>query len=134
MASHGTFASGIKSALDILLGKSDNLTVINAYLNQDNFEEQLAAFFKDIPDTEQVVMLSDLYGGSINQKMFAYLTRPETYLIAGINLALVLDLVLKTESVDMEKLKAIVKESREALRLVEIQTKRVQDNDFFGGS
>ena len=134
MASHGSFASGIKSSLDVLLGKSDNVSVIDAYLTQDNFEEQLDTYFSSIPENEPVVMLSDLFGGSVNQKMVLRLTRSNTFLVAGINLPMVLSLAMNTELLTRESLLRIVEESREALKLVEIQTKRVQNEDFFGGS
>jgi len=134
VASHGTFASGMKSSLNILLGKSDNVTVIDAYLDQDNLDEKLDTYFQSIPGTEQVIMLSDLYGGSVNQKMCLHLSRPNTFLIAGVNLALVLEIALKKEPLSREQLKAIVKDSREALRVVEISTKSVEEDDFFGGS
>lgn len=134
MASHGTFASGIKSSLDILLGKSDMVTVIDGYLDQDSLESKLEEFFQSIPETEQVIMVSDLYGGSVNQKMYLHLTRPNTYLITGMNLALVLALVMNTKPLDREDLQTIVNDSREALRLVEIEPTSVQEQDFFGGN
>jgi hypothetical protein len=34
-------ASGIKSSLDVLLGKSEDVTVIDAYLDQQSFEDRL---------------------------------------------------------------------------------------------
>jgi mannose/fructose-specific phosphotransferase system component IIA len=134
VASHGTFASGIKSSLEVLLGKSDTLSVIDAYIDQNDFETQLEVFFQTITEGEQVILLSDLYGGSVNQKLALYLTRPETYLIAGVNLPLLLALMLNNEPVDEEKIKALVKESREAIRIVEIQSNGVENEDFFGGS
>lgn len=108
--------------------------MIDAYLTQDNFEEQLDTYFSSIPENEPVVMLSDLFGGSVNQKMVLRLTRSNTFLVAGINLPMVLSLAMNTELLTRESLLRIVEESREALKLVEIQTKRVQNEDFFGGS
>ncbi len=135
VASHGTFASGLKSSVDILLGKSDNLTVIDAFIDQTNYEDKLDEFFKSIPDSEQVIMLSDLYGGSVNQKMNLKLAeRSNTFLVAGINLAFLLALSLNTEPITEETLKQLVKESREALRIVEVKSKSAEEEDFFGGS
>jgi mannose/fructose-specific phosphotransferase system component IIA len=50
VASHGTFASGIKSSLEVLLGKSDTLSVIDAYIDQNDFETQLEVFFQTITE------------------------------------------------------------------------------------
>ncbi|HOJ01548.1 MAG TPA: PTS sugar transporter subunit IIA [Anaerolineaceae bacterium] len=133
-ASHGTFASGIKSSLDVLLGKSENVTVIDAYLGQESVEDQLDAYFRSIPETEQVIMLSDIYGGSVNQKMYLRLARPNTFLITGINLALVLQLLMETGPLSLERLRTIVEEGQRALMLVEFQSAGVEDEDFFGES
>lgn len=125
-------ASGIKSSLDVLLGKSEDVTVIDAYLDQQSFEDRLDEYFRSLPENEQVVMLSDIYGGSVNQKMYLCLTRPNTFLITGMNLALVLQLLMETEPLSIERLKIIVEESREALMLVEFQTTGTEEKDFFG--
>ena len=108
--------------------------MIDAYLDQHSIEEKLDDFFQSIPETEQVVMLSDLYGGSVNQKMYLRLSRPNTFLIAGMNLALVLQLLLKTEPLNHKRLKEIVEESRMALTLVELESTSIEEEDFFGGS
>lgn len=131
VASHGTFASGIKSSLKILLGKSDNVTVFDAYLDESNFKDKLDGYFQSVEDEEQVIMLSDLYGGSVNQEMSLYLTRPNTYLIAGMNLALVLELALKTEPQSLEMLAQVIEESRQALRLVDLESDISDEEDFF---
>ncbi len=95
--------------------------VIDAYLDQQSVEEKLDSFFDSIPETEQVIMLSDLYGGSVNQKMYLHLNRPNTFLVAGMNLALVLQLLLKNGPIDLEKLEEIVEESRNAIKVVELE-------------
>ncbi len=106
--------------------------VIDAYLDQHSFEEMLDKYFQSIPENEQVVMLSDINGGSVNQKMYLCLTRPNTFLITGMNLALVLQLLMETEPLSLERLKVIVEESRKALMLIEFRSTGVEDKDFFG--
>jgi len=108
--------------------------VIDAYLGQESVEDQLDAYFRSIPETEQVIMLSDIYGGSVNQKMYLRLARPNTFLITGINLALVLQLLMETGPLSLERLRTIVEEGQRALMLVEFQSAGVEDEDFFGES
>lgn len=108
--------------------------MIDAYLGQESVEDQLDAYFRSIPETEQVIMLSDIYGGSVNQKMYLRLARPNTFLITGINLALVLQLLMETGPLSLERLRAIVEEGQRALMLVEFQSAGVEDEDFFGES
>ena len=79
LGSHGHFASGIKTALQILIGKdAEKVVVIDAYVDDVNIDEELRRFFDETAEDETVLMLSDLYGGSVNQKMYLYLQRPHT--------------------------------------------------------
>jgi len=131
IASHGSIASGIKSALNILLGKSENVAVFDAYLDERNLKDELNKYFQSISEDDQVIMLSDLYGGSVNQIMYLFLRRPNTFLIAGINLPLVVDLALLTKPVDLNQLKQIVLQYKDALKLVEFIQTETKENDFF---
>ena len=119
LGSHGRFASGIKTSLEILIGKEDanKLTVIDAYIDGNDVDAQLEDFFNNVDDSEQVLMLSDLYGGSVNQKMYLYLNRSNTYLVAGVNLAFVLESCMLDE-VDSDTLERIVEQARQMQRVV----------------
>ncbi len=83
-------------------------------------------------------MLSDLYGGSVNSVMYTYLNRENTYLIAGINLALVLELATR-EMVTKQELEELVASSREMMMLLELEegdsgaedTSAGEEEDFF---
>ncbi|MBQ1523266.1 MAG: PTS sugar transporter subunit IIA [Erysipelotrichaceae bacterium] len=133
ISSHGHFASGIKSSVEILMGPNDRITVFDAYINQDSVNEHLDAFFRTVKPDDEVIMLSDLYGGSVNSVMYTYLTRSNTRLVAGVNLALVLELAVKEEISD-EDLAALVEQSRTMLRIVELekaQEEESNDEDFF---
>ena len=62
--------------------------------------------------------------------MALYLDRPNTWLIAGVNLALVLELALQ-EKVQEEELESLVEESRKLLKLVKLsEVKPETDDDF----
>ena len=132
ISSHGHFASGIKSSVEILMGPNARITVFDAYIDQDSVQEHLDAFYESVEEDDQVLLLSDLYGGSVNQVMYTYLEKPNTRLVAGVNLALVLELAVKEEISD-EELEQLVEQSRTMLRIVELdksETKQ-EDEDFF---
>jgi len=130
LASHGNFASGMKSSLDILLGKSDNVTVFDAYLDEQNIQDVMEAFYSTVNEGEQVVLLSDLYGGSVNQVMYLFLERPNTMLVAGVNLALVLELSIR-ESITEEELLEMVEQSKTMLRYVKLDDEEIERDEFF---
>lgn len=130
LSSHGTMASGMKRSVELLSGKNDRLTVFDAYVDNCRLEDTLDDFFAHSKKEDQKILLSDLYGGSVNQKMALYLDRPNTWLIAGVNLALVLELALQ-EKVQEEELESLVEESRKLLKLVKLsEVKPEADDDF----
>jgi mannose/fructose-specific phosphotransferase system component IIA len=55
-------------------------------------------------------------------------------LIAGMNLPLVLDLALRTDPIELEEINNIVKQSREALQIVQDNSIKPKEEDFFEGS
>lgn len=132
ISSHGHMASGIKNSITILLGKADNVTVFDAYLDQSTVESHLEAFFKTLEEGDQAILLSDLLGGSVNQVLYRYLDRPNTFLVAGVNLALVLELVAMSEMpITHEELDSIIASSKEAMTQCCLDNSEVQQDDFF---
>ncbi|MBQ9158652.1 MAG: PTS sugar transporter subunit IIA [Erysipelotrichaceae bacterium] len=133
ISSHGHFASGIKSSVEILMGPNPRITVFDAYIDQDSVQEHLDAFYETVGEDDKVLLLSDLYGGSVNQVMYTYLTRPNTRLVAGVNLALVLELAVKEDISDKE-LEELVEQSRSMLRVVKMDqtdAPNEESDDFF---
>lgn len=131
LCSHGKLASGIKSSLNVLLGNTDKLVVFDAYLDEQTVEGCLNEFYRCINKDDQVILLSDLYCGSVNQQMFLYLDKPNTTLIAGVNLSLVLELMIKEQPLTKAEIADLVRQSREMLRVVEMDVPETQDGSFF---
>lgn len=120
LSSHGRFASGIKSSCEILLGPQENLTVFDAYVDDTSVQEALDAFYETVTPEDEVLLCSDLYGGSVNQVMYLYLQKPNTRLVSGVNLTFLMN-VLCEETLSEERLDEILEESRSYLRRVELQ-------------
>ena len=127
LSSHGHMASGIKSSLDILIGNTDKITVFDAYVDEKNVQDVLDNFYKTVSEDDEVLLLSDLYGGSVNQVMFTYLNRPNTRLVSGVNLALVIELAIK-ETISDSELEELVETSRMMMKIVKIEA-LADDND-----
>ena len=121
LSSHGHMASGIKSSLDILIGNTDKITVFDAYVDEKNVQDVLDNFYKTVSEDDEV------YGGSVNQVMFTYLNRPNTRLVSGVNLALVLELAIK-ETISDSELEELVETSRMMMKIVKMEA-LVDDND-----
>ena len=130
LSSHGHFASGIASSVKILTGSSERLTIFDAFVDETTVQEHLDAFYETVCEEDQVLLLSDLYGGSVNQVMFTYLTKPNTMLVAGVNLALVLELALRDEITE-EELEDLVEQSRQMMMHVKLDSVSDEQEDFF---
>jgi fructoselysine and glucoselysine-specific PTS system IIA component len=95
IATHGRFAEGIVSSLRIILGDVDGIETMNAFA-EDDFD--LARAVKDrmerIEEDEELIVLTDMFGGSVNNEFMRYLGRENYHLIAGVNLPLLLELVV----------------------------------------
>ena len=62
--------------------------------------------------------------------MYLYLHRPHTRLIAGVNLALVLELCTRQEVTD-DELEELIIQSRNMLRLVTLEQSDDETEEFF---
>ena len=109
LSSHGRFASGIRSSCEILLGAQQNLTVFDAYVDNDTVQEHLDDFYKTVSAEDQVLLCSDLYGGNMTFMMN----------------------VLCEEELSDERLEEILEESRSYLRRVNLETNETEDESFF---
>ena len=119
LSSHGHLASGLASSLDILLGGHDKVTVFDA-------------FFQTVGEDDQVILLSDMYGGSVNSTMYTYLEHPNTTLIAGVNLALVIGLTILEGDISREMLESVIEQSKDAIRIVNLEeSETTQEDDLF---
>lgn len=100
LASHGYLASGMKSTVEMIAGKQDNLLAYDGYVdNNYNVEE----FFDILVNSgDEVIIITDLLGGSVNNEALKYAKCKNIYIIAGMNVSLVLNLVLKISN-DIEK-------------------------------
>lgn len=76
-------------------------------------------------------MLSDLFGGSVNNTMAEYTLRPHTRLVAGVNLALLLEL-MALDALD-DDLSNVIDRARESMREVVVDSAPApfNDEDFF---
>lgn len=137
LASHAHLASGMRSSLLIFMNDCPNLTVYDAYTEGDTttVQEHLDAFYETVKADDEVLLLSDIYGGSVNTAMCAYLEKPNTRLVSGINLAFLIE-VMAEPTLSEARLDEIIENSRAFLRRVELDAPEGtgaanSEDDFF---
>lgn len=133
IATHGELASGYKSALTMLTGLQDRVSYINAYVDESDYTQQLEEFYASLSDTDLGIVCTDLFGGSVFQRVICTLPSCERLIhITGINLALVIELLL-SDDLTSEQLQIIVTQARETMQVVELPASEPAfvDEDFF---
>jgi len=95
IAAHGSFSSGIKSSLDIIIGKMENVFIIDAYVDGNkSIEDELNAILGKVQADDELIVFSDLMGGSITNQILRYGLRDNVHVISGMNLPLLIDIML----------------------------------------
>ena len=84
IGSHHLLAHGLRDTLEFLTCK-ENIIDISAYVDDTDAEEQIAQVFASIAPEDEVIIMTDMLGGSVNQKFCPYMTE-HRHLISGINL------------------------------------------------
>ena len=74
-----------------------------------------------------------MVGGSVNQILYPYAAKSNTFLIAGVNLALLLELVAAADREDITKteIQDFIEQAKMSIQLIEINENEQTDNEFF---
>jgi fructoselysine/glucoselysine PTS system EIIA component len=95
LATHGTFAAGIRSSLEMITGANDNLFTIQAYTDGNkSFDSELTRILEQTSDDDELVVFTDIAGGSITSQILQAARRDNVFVISGMNLPLLLDIIL----------------------------------------
>ncbi|MDD3205571.1 MAG: PTS fructose transporter subunit IIA [Lachnospiraceae bacterium] len=124
LVSHGKFAPGLHSALEMLAGsgREDILsTSLEDGMSQDVFEVNFRKLIAPITLEDEVILMGDLVGGSpltTATNVIADVGMLEkTVIYGGMNLPLAVNAALLKDSMEMVDLKAmLVEEAREEVK------------------
>jgi fructoselysine and glucoselysine-specific PTS system IIA component len=95
IATHGTFAGGIKSSLDIIIGPMEHVFLIQAYADENiSVEAEIKKILEQINDQDELVVFTDLLGGSVTNQVIQNALKPNVHIVAGFNLPLIIDVLL----------------------------------------
>lgn len=115
IATHGTLAQGFANTLTLLAG-IENVDVICAYSCMGTaIEQQFEEKIKDYNDQEPIVVFTDIFGGSVTQVAVKMLKGFNAHVIAGVNLALILEMILMRTPAETEAIQQIVNQAKEQI-------------------
>jgi len=105
IATHGTFAEGIKCSLELILGKQDFVHTLCAYTGEiSEVGTPIKKIIDSLKSDEELIVLTDLFGGSINNEFMNFISLPNVHLICGLNLPLLFEIVMNINTSDLQKL------------------------------
>lgn len=131
IVTHSTLARGFVNSATLLIGKQEHLDYIDAYEDESDWTRALDEYLEKRKGTNTpLVVFSDIFGGSVNQKLVQYKQRFDFILVTGTNLAVLLEALLSTEPLTKESVQDIVNRGRDAMMVVEVPEEDIADDDF----
>lgn len=134
---HGKIGSGVLTSLKLIYGNTQNISSIDTYTEKDfNLVDTVHNLIEENKGNDLIVV-TDLFGGSINNEFLKYVSNKNFYLLTGMNLALVLDLASKidlraNESVE-DIVKSVVSDASDSIRYCDdnlMNVNGLKDDDF----
>ena len=104
MASHGRYAEGIISALDLLIGAEHNITPISAYCGEIGSTADVARCFEKIAEeaashNHELVLFTDMQGGSVNNTAVQVMVNyPHMHVVSGANLIMLMEFSMSEQT------------------------------------
>lgn len=113
-------ADGLKDTLEFISGGIQETIALSAYVDNRPVEDAVEELMNGFAEEEEVIVLTDLTSGSVNQQFFKYRSRPHTHIVSGMNLPLAFQIAMepKGEYITTERMREIVEESRQELRYI----------------
>lgn len=134
IASHGTFADGILNSVELITGKHNNIWTINAYTNgNEDIRDEITNAINSMTSDDELVVVTDIFGGSVNNEFMKLLNDKRIHLVAGLNLPLLIELVTMNEvEKDTVKLvKTALCNAKSSIKYCNLELRKEEADDDF---
>lgn len=118
MISHGKLAEGLKDTLNLFIGENHDFISISAYSEDVVPDVELEKVLDGVSESDQLIILTDILGGSVNQMVLPYLTRKNTYILTGLNLPMAIGISVLPMEADIDDFRRIIEETKESIILM----------------
>lgn len=100
---HALLAKGLKSAVELIMGEQEQLISYCAYVDPDQDAcAQLMQEVENIVQSDDVLVITDILGGSVNTAVMPLLSKPNVHIITGANLLLMMQLLMLPDDCDLK--------------------------------
>lgn len=132
LATHGPLAKGFAESMTFILKPENPIHTICAFTEAPDPGAAFDTLCASIPETDTIVVMTDLVGGSVNKEIAQRLSTRRFHLIAGINLAFLLELAVADEAeIDDEFLRETMQNAQEAMTYVNDAVLSQPDEEAF---
>ncbi|WP_232697328.1 PTS galactosamine/N-acetylgalactosamine transporter subunit IIA [Brevibacillus daliensis] len=132
---HNHFASGLKSALDLVVGQQENLIAVDFEKGDSTeiLQEKLRSAILEVNSGDGVMCLTDLAGGSPfnNSSLLAH-ELGNVQVIGGTNIPMLISLVFEREKTLTDFAQSAVAHGLDGVKLFELKSKAKDISDEDG--
>ena len=130
IATHGNFAAGILDSLELIMGKQENFEAFCAYCDGENdIKERVRRLIESKKSDEDLIVVTDLFRGSVNNEFMGYTEVTGVYVVAGMNLALLLELQVNQDEDTPDMIRGAIQTAQETIVYCN-EKNEVQDEEF----
>ena len=131
LASHHRMADGLKDSLLFVSSSEVEVVALSAYVDNQPIDDTVKSLMEGFAPEDEVIILTDMTSGSVNQKFFPYVSRPHTHLVSGMNLPLAFTIAMEDadDYISAERMREIVEESRAEMKYVNDLASEGDDED-----
>lgn len=117
IASHHNLAKGLKDTLNYISPNTAEIIDVNAYVDDETLETSVDKALNEFTADEQILVLTDMVGGSVNQAFANRLSEYKIELVSGVNLPVALALILSLgeEDISSDMIRLTIEEARQQL-------------------
>ena len=126
IATHGHYAQGIVSALNLLVGDDHGVTPICAYCGDIGSTAELAVRFDAIAqqaasEGKELVLFPDMPGGSVNNTAVQMMVKyPNSHVISGANLIMLMEFCLSEQEETSARLQDAITAASGAMQYMNV--------------
>jgi mannose/fructose-specific phosphotransferase system component IIA len=139
VAAHGLFAEALVKTMFMIAGEQENVTTFNFFTDDDknDWDARIRDYFDALSEDDELLICTDMFYGSVNQKFLHYLNRQNAHLVTGVNLPALIELVAMDGEFSRENIERCLATAHEELFYVDLdQMARKEENkkdgeDFF---
>ncbi|MGY0394347.1 MULTISPECIES: PTS sugar transporter subunit IIA [unclassified Fusobacterium] len=105
VATHGNYASGLKSTIKLVCGEMENLRTVDyvAEMSVTDLEKKYEEAMEELKAYDKIIFLTDIFGGTpFNRAAMKYAGNDNVKILAGVNFTLVYS-ALTADSDDIDE-------------------------------